>query len=105
MKSLIRTIPVMAAALMIFSLPSLADEGTMGQKTEGMSGTQKDECLIVAKNCVSESINARVDRIEREIAKGSAVYSDEELNQLRDELRDASKTQQFYNNHFPPVAL
>jgi hypothetical protein len=105
MKSLTRTIPVMAAALMILSLPALADEGTMGQKTDTGMGTRKDECLIVAKNCGSDSINARVDRIEREISKGSAVYTKEELNKLEHELKDATTIQKVFNNDFPPVAL
>ncbi len=105
MKSLLRVIPVVAAAIMVFSLTSRADEGTMGQKTEGSYEAPKDECLIVAKNCVSESINSRVDRIEREIARGTTVYSDEELNQLKNELRSAIKTQKIFNSNFPPVSL
>jgi len=40
MKSLTRTITVMAAALMIFSLPVLADQGTMGQYAERGAGAQ-----------------------------------------------------------------
>jgi len=105
MKSLIRVVPVVAAAIMVFSLPSRADEGTMGQKTEGSYEPPKDECLIVAKNCVSESINSRVDRIQREIARGSTVYSEDELNHLKNELRDAIKTQKIFNDNFPPVSL
>jgi hypothetical protein len=105
MKSLTRTIPVMAAALMIFSLPAVADEGTMGRTGESNFGTTKDECLLVAKNCGVSSINARVERIEREISKGSSVYTDGELNQLKRELNDAYRMQQIDNNHFPPVSL
>lgn len=105
MKSLIKMLPVMVAALMIFSLPALADEGTMGSKVKTDSGARKDECLIVAKNCAVDSINARVERIEREISKGSAVYTDEELNKLERELQDASKVQKIFNNEFPPVSL
>lgn len=105
MKSLTRIIPVMAAALMIFSLPVLAAEGTMGHNGETGSGVNKDECLIVAKNCGVGSIDARVERIEREISKGSAVYSDSELNKLKRELIDAYRFKQIDNNHFPPVSL
>ena len=105
MKSLTRIIPVMAAALMIFSLPVLADEGTMGQYGDKESGAQKDECLLVARNCGVSSVNARVERIEREISKGSSVYTDQELNQLKRELNDAYRIQQIDNNHFPPVSL
>ena len=40
MRSFMKTITVMAAALMIFSLPVIAGEGTMGQYAERGSGTQ-----------------------------------------------------------------
>jgi hypothetical protein len=103
MKSLVRIIPIMAAALLLVSQPLLAAEGRMDQGAERGSGAQKDECLLVARNCATDSINARVERIEKEISKGSAVYSDEELKQLRQELQDASKIQKIYNNQFPPV--
>jgi hypothetical protein len=105
MKSLTRTLPVIAAALMICSLPALAAEGTMGQKTDTATGARKDECLIVAKNCGVDSINARVERIEREISKGSSVYTGEELNKLERELKDATREQKIFNNQFPPVAI
>lgn len=105
MKSLVRIIPVVAATLLIFSMPSLSDEGTMGQKSAVGQGVQKDECLLVAKNCSSDSIDARVNRLETEISKGSAVYSDQELNQLQRELNEAYKFQKINNNVFPPVAL
>jgi hypothetical protein len=105
MRSLVRIIPVMAAALLMFSMPLLAEESTMGQSAETGSGAQKDECLLVAKNCESESISARVERIETEISRGSAVYTDAELIQLKRELNDAHKVQKIYNNQFPPVVL
>jgi len=102
MKSLTRIVPVIAAALMIGSLPALAAEGTMGQSNDAAS---KDECLIVAKNCGVDSINARVERIEREISKGTSVYTGEELNILERELKDATREQKIFNNQFPPVAI
>jgi hypothetical protein len=105
MKSLLRIIPIMMAALMIFALPSLAGVGDRGQNDESAAGARKDECLLVAKNCGVDSINARVERIEREISKGSAVYTQDELNKLERELQDATRNQKIYNNEFPPVAL
>ena len=49
---------------------------------------QKDECLIVAQNCTvgEDSVMARVDRLQREIDKGTAVYTPEELKNLHDQL-------------------
>jgi hypothetical protein len=105
MKTFTKAIPVMAAAVMMFSLPAVAAEGTMGHKTETALGAQKDECLIVAMNCGVDSISARVTRIERELSKGSDVYTKEELLKLERELKDASRIQKVFNNEFPPVAL
>jgi len=105
MKSLTRIVPVISAVLMISSLPVLAAEGTMGQKTDSATGASKDECLIVAKNCGVDSINARVERIEREISKGTSVYTGEELNKLERELKDATREQKIFNNQFPPVVI
>ena len=105
MKMIIRIIPVLAAVLLIQSSPVIAGSGTMGQDTEQGATNQKDQCLIVAKNCTNDPINVRVERLEREIDNGSAVYSDRELDQLRRELKDASRVQQIFENHFPPVSL
>jgi len=105
MKNVTRLLTVVAAALMLFSLPAIAGESTTWQKSEGFSGASKDECLIVAMNCNTQSIDARVERIERELAKGSTVYTDSELKVLERKLQDAYRIQQINNNHFPPVSL
>jgi hypothetical protein len=105
MKSFIKTIPVLAAALLISSMPVLAGEGMAGPNTERGKEAQKDECLLVARDCSSDTINSRVERIEKEISKGSAVYTNEELNQLKRELEDASRIQRINENRFPPVSL
>ena len=49
---------------------------------------QKDECLIVAKNCVAgdETVMQRVERLQREIDKGAVVYTPEELKSFHDQL-------------------
>jgi hypothetical protein len=56
-------------------------------KSYGVKG-QKDECLIVAKNCIGERDTAlqRVERLKREIGKGAGVYTPEELKALQDQL-------------------
>lgn len=74
-----------------FSTAGLSEE-----KATGLPGDysqfktyQKDECLIIAKNCISESetVMKRVDRLSKEIEKGSAVYTPEELKRLQDQLK------------------
>lgn len=84
-----------AALSLLFSTAVLSEEKTRGLpgdysqfKTYQLKG-QKDECLIVAKNCISENENVmkRVDRLNKEIEKGSAVYTPEEMKRLQDQLK------------------
>lgn len=102
MRSLVRAVPVLVVALLMQGAPARGDGGT---DMERGAAVQKDECLLVARDCSSDTISARVDRLEREIAKGSAVYSETELNKMRRDLQEAERIQQIYNNHFPPVAI
>jgi len=88
MKAITRTITVIAAALMIGAVPVLAEENVMGQQEPQV---QKNECLLVARNCPSDSIQERIQRIQGEISKGSAVYNKDELRRLNRELEDAQK--------------
>ena len=105
MKSKARFVSVLAAAVMVYSLSAFGAGAEKGQDSgQGLVG-QKDECLLVARDCGSDSINARVERIEREISKGTAVYTDSEMGKLQQELKDAVRIQQIYNNHFPPVSI
>lgn len=93
MKRLLLGMAVTALSL-LFSTAVLSEQKT----TTGLPGDysqfktyqgQKDECLIVAKNCIGENENVmkRVDRLNKEIEKGSAVYTPEELKRLQDQLK------------------
>jgi len=55
---------------------------------------QKDECLLASMNCREsvDSIQQRIDRINREIRKGTNVYTNQELRSLEFQLRDAVQT-------------
>jgi thiamine biosynthesis lipoprotein ApbE len=86
-------VSVLAAAMFFSAVPVLGDEYT-GTNTEQQSQTmqqgQKDECLLVAMNCLSDRVDTvqqRIDRLKKEIAKGSDVYSDQELKALNEQLR------------------
>lgn len=105
MKFTAKIVSFLAAALMLYSLSALGAGGTMGQNPEEGSTVHKDECLLVARDCSSDSINVRVERLESEISKGTAVYTESELNKLKQDLKDAIRMQQIYNNHFPPVSI
>jgi len=53
----------------------------------------KDECLLVAWNCAQsvDSIQQRIERLSNEIAKGTAVYTKDELNTLKRKLEEINK--------------
>ena len=84
---------ILAAAMLFAAVPVLGDENTgfnPGQQSQTMQGGQKDECLLVAMNCPSDRVDTvqqRVDRLKREIAKGSEVYSDQELKAFNEQLK------------------
>jgi hypothetical protein len=77
---------MLAASLILSALPVLSAEPMN-------TGASKDECLLVAMNCRDsvDSIQQRIDRLSKEIAKGSAVYSAEELGRLNSKLNDATR--------------
>jgi len=93
MRSVIKRITLLAAALMIVAVPVLADESSMNGKFEQGQQTEKNECLLVAMNCGNQvdSIQQRIDRIKGEISRGSDVYTNDELRTLNRELEEAVK--------------
>ena len=95
MKRIISTFVVIAAALLIYGAPTIAEEG-MGSSVDKqtLEATQKDECLLISKDCGDrvDSIVERISHLQREIGRGSNVYSPGELNTLRDKLEEVNKT-------------
>jgi len=90
MKGLALKITLVIAASLIAALPVLAADmgsGTMGQDRQ----SDKNECLLMARNCGDQvdTIQQRIHRINRELEKGSAVYSSDELRRLQNQLDDA----------------
>ena len=63
----------------------------MTQDVESHQFANKDECLLVAKNCPPDMaiVQNRIDRLNTEIAKGTDVYTPAELNVLNDKLNAA----------------
>ena len=88
MKRISTRIALFTAATLISALPVFAGE------SGGMSGDQmqKDECLLVSQNCRDsvDTLQQRIDRISREISKGSSTYTPQELQRLRGQLQDAN---------------
>lgn len=92
MRSIARRISLVAAALMIAALPALAEEKVMGQQEPQV---QKNECLLVAKNCAADSIQERIQSIQNEIGRGQDVYTRDELRQLNNQLEEYQKMLDF----------
>lgn len=88
MKALLRNVTVAATALILAAIPVFAVEGVMGQQEPQV---QKNECLLVAQNCPTDSIQERINRIESEINKGTTIYSTDELQRLNRELDEAKR--------------
>ena len=93
MKRMALKINLVIAASLLSALPALAAD-EMGNKMMGQDQQgQKDECLLMAKNCGDQidSIQQRIGRISHEIGKGEAVYSRDELMRLNSQLEDANR--------------
>ena len=59
-----------------------------------MTAAQKDECLLISKNCENQvlSIQQKMRRLQTEIKKGTRVYTPDELRRLDEKLQDVQKT-------------
>ncbi len=88
MKARVKNIAIMAVTLLLAALPAVAREGAMAKEPQAY----KSECLLVAKNCPTDSIQERIDRIQGEINKGTAVYTTDELRRLNQQLKEAQRT-------------
>ncbi|QEM69468.1 hypothetical protein FO488_15760 [Geobacter sp. FeAm09] len=104
MNSIARTMTIIAASMLFSAVPILADEGNMGsmesQIPQAQEGT-KDECLLVAMNCGKDvdSIQERIDRLNREIGRGTDVYTSEELQKLREQVDDYNRQFELINEN------
>lgn len=93
MKNVLTVLALVAASL-LYSTPAFSEEKVRGlpddygqYKTYELN-SHKDQCLIVAKNCHGgdDNVLKRVDRLNKEIEKGSSVYTPEELKGFQDQL-------------------
>ena len=84
MKKIFSICSLAVAALIISAMPILSAEEMMGAPA-------KDECLLIARNCVDNviTLQQKIDRLNREIARGTDVYTAEELGVLQRKLDDA----------------
>lgn len=54
---------------------------------------QKNECLLASRNCTEQvdDIFKRMQRLDKEIKKGTAVYSPQELKRLQQKLTETQE--------------
>ena len=85
MKNIVARMAVMAAIAVLYAMPAQAAEGMGNAKTVQDQQGQKDECLLVAKACPDQqdTIQQRIERLSREVSKGTAVYSRDELQAVQ----------------------
>lgn len=99
MKRLILLPSVIATGMLLYTVPSFADDMTK-DIAEG-----KDECLLVSKNCNDyvNSIQERISKLTGEIAKGTRVYTSAELQKLGAELTTANNLLNYLMNNDKPA--
>ena len=90
MRRIATMLSILAVSLLISAMPALTAEVSMPNMGVAV---QKDECLLIAKNCTDnlDSIVQKIDRIEREIGRGTNVYSTDELRVLKGKLDENYK--------------
>jgi hypothetical protein len=65
---------------------------------------QKDECLLITRECgySAQSIQDKIERLKEEIAKGTTVYTADELRILKQKLYEVNKVLDLLGSK-PPV--
>jgi len=92
MKRIITVISAVASSMLFSAIAILAADNSpmsYGKYESQQSSHSKNECLLVAKNCATESstVQQRVNELRNEIAKGYRVYTPTELNMLKEQLK------------------
>jgi len=96
MKRLVMFFVIIVLALLPSVMPIHAED-TYLKDSMDQQKQQKDECLLMVRRCGNSaiSIQDRIERLKDEIAKGRAVYTLEELNNLQQKLDEVSRTLNF----------
>ncbi len=84
MKRIATVLSIVATSVLLSAGSVLSAESSAG------NDVTRDECLLASLNCASEvdSIHQRIDRLNKEIAKGTDVYTKEELSTLNMKLNE-----------------
>jgi len=75
---------IIGASALLSATPLLSAE------TMQVNDNVKDNCLLVAMNCANsvDSYQQRIERLDKEIAKGTDVYTQDELRVLGQKRED-----------------
>ncbi|UFS68519.1 hypothetical protein LPW11_11370 [Geomonas sp. RF6] len=73
---------IFSAIMMTAAVPVLAQE----------TAQQKDECLLTSKKCANQvdTIQQKIRKLNKEISKGTKVYTPEELKKLQAKLDETN---------------
>ena len=82
MRRMTSMLTILAAAVLLSGSTLMAEDAVYD------NDAGKDECLLLAMNCAQsvDSIQMRIERLNNEIAKGTDVYTRDELNVLKRKL-------------------
>lgn len=67
---------------------------------DASANTQKDECVLASKECkgIVDSIQMKAEKLKTEIEKGTKVYTLEEINKLKEKLKEVETLLDNYLN-------
>ena len=96
MRRLISRLALLTAFLMIIPVPVLAADGIETQGAASAQQNGKVSCLALNTDCrVTLSYPDKIEWIQSEINRGTAVYSKEELNLMRERLNKTIKDYEY----------
>lgn len=72
-----------AAVFMLSAVPAFSQ----------MTAEEKNECLLASKNCANQvdDIYKRIHKLDKEVKKGTRVYTPAELKRLQDKLTETQE--------------
>jgi hypothetical protein len=85
MKRIATVLSIVATSLFLSAAAVISAENGMGNEKG------KDVCLLVSMKCADnvDTIQQRIERLNKEIAKGTDVYTRDELRNLNIKLENA----------------
>jgi len=91
MKRILTVVSAAAASVLLSALVIFGEQScpvSSGQFEKLVQSNVKNQCLIVARNCIDEfsTVQQRIDELRVEIAKGSTVYTADELRAFQEQL-------------------